>query len=293
MKKMFIILSLLISTLPSFALRIENNNIVDQMGNKISLKKYERVIVIDSAVVEIIYLIGGEENIVAIANTMNGDIWPMEKTNKLSTVGTITKPSIEQILSYEPDLIILNPMIAGFENLLQERKIPYIINNGNNFKEILNNVEIYGKLMGKEDEADRITEEYREKLKILREKLKKNPLNFKGAFLFSTSPMMAFNSKSLPGQVFNLLGIENIADNLPGGRPILSPEYVISQNPDILLGAMSIKKKEDILNSNPFIMKTTAGKKGNIAIVESSKILRPTPRIIDVVEELYEELRGR
>jgi iron complex transport system substrate-binding protein len=68
---------------------------------------------------------------------------------------------------------------------------------------------------------------------------------------------------------------------------------VISQNPDILLGAMSIKKKEDILNSNPFIMKTTAGKKGNIAIVESSKILRPTPRIIDVVEELYEELRGR
>jgi iron complex transport system substrate-binding protein len=135
---MFIILSLLISTLPLFALRIENNNIVDQMGNKISLKKYERVIVIDSAVVEIIYLIGGEENIVAIANTMNGDIWPMEKTNKLSTVGTITKPSIEHVLSYEPDLIILNPMIAGFENLLQERKIPYIINNGNNFKEILN-----------------------------------------------------------------------------------------------------------------------------------------------------------
>jgi iron complex transport system substrate-binding protein len=53
---------------------------------------------------------------------------------------------------------------------------------------------------------------------------------------------------------------------------------------------MGIKGKEDIINSNPFVMETTTGKKGYIAIVESLKILRPTPRIIDTIEELYKKL---
>ncbi len=292
MKIFFVILYSLILSIPLFALKIEGDTVVDTQGNKIELKEYNKIVVIDPAVVEIIYLIGGENKIAAIANTMNKDIWPMKKTRELPGIGTIYKPSIEKIISYEPDLVILNPMISGFGKSLKERGIPYIVNNGNKFEEILDNVQVYGKIVNNQEKADLVAGEYRAKLRKIEGKLAEAPLNYKGAFLFSTSPMMAFNSKSLPGQVFEILGIKNIADNLPGGRPILSSEYIVSQNPDILLGAMGINKKEDILNSNPVIMRTTAGKKGNIAIVESSKILRPTPRIIDVVEELYEELRS-
>lgn len=290
MKKIFVLISILIMSAQAFSLKIEGNNIVDNQGNKIALKKYSKIILIDPAVVETIYMIGGEENIVAIANTMNQDIWPIEETKKIPSVGTLYKPSIEKIISYKPDLVVINPMIADFGRSLKERGITYLINNGNSFEEILDNVKIYGKLTGEEEKSNLVAMEYKEKLEEVKKKLEKNPLGYKGAFLFSTSPMMAFNSKSLPGQVFEILGIENITDNLKGGRPILSPEYLISQNPDILLGAMGIKGKEDILNSSPFVMGTTAGKKGNVAIVESSKILRPTPRIIDTVGELYEEL---
>ena len=276
----------------SFSLKIEGNNVIDNNGNKIMFKEYSKIVLIDPAVVEMFYMIGGEDNIVAIAHTMNQDIWPMEKTKKIPSIGTLYKPSIEKIISYKPDLVIINPMGSDFGNSLKERGIAYLINNGNNFEEILENINIYGKLVGKKKESSLVTIKYKEKLKTLKKKLGENPLGYKGAFLFSSSPMMAFNSKSLPGQVFKVLGIENITDNLKGGRPILSPEYLISQNPDILLGAMGIKGKEDILNSNPFVMSTTAGKKGNIAIVESAKILRPTPRIIDTVGELYEELNS-
>jgi ABC-type Fe3+-hydroxamate transport system substrate-binding protein len=289
-KKIFVLISILILSAQAFALKIEGSNVVDDQGNKIALKEYSKIIVIDPAVVETIYMIGGEENIAAIANTMNQDIWPMEETKKIPSVGTLYKPSIEKIISYKPDLVVINPMISDFGKSLKERGITYLINNGNSFEEILDNVKIYGKLTGKGERSNLVAIEYKEKLEQVKKKLEKNPLGYKGVFLFSSSPMMAFNSKSLPGQVFKILGIENITDNLKGGRPIISPEYLISQNPDILLGAMGIKGKEDILNSNPFVMETTAGKKGNVAIVESSKILRPTPRIIDTVGDLYEEL---
>jgi iron complex transport system substrate-binding protein len=74
-------------------------------------------------------------------------------------------------------------------------------------------------------------------------------------------------------------------------KPIISPEYILEQNPDFLFGAMAITSAEDILNSNPLISETRAGSEGNIYLVPSYKILRPTPRVIDFIEELYEQLR--
>ena len=50
-------------------------------------------------------------------------------------------------------------------------------------------------------------------------------MNLKGAVLYTVSPMMGFNEKSLPGEILDILGVENIADNLIGDKPIISQEF--------------------------------------------------------------------
>lgn len=284
-----LIFTILISNLV-YALKIENDFIIDSRGNKIEKKEYKKVLILDPAAVEAFYLIGGENNIVAIADTAKNPIWPQEKTKDLPKAGTIMKPSVEQVLMYGPDLVILNTMSESFGESLKARKLNFIINEANSFEQILNNLEIYGVITGKEENTDRLIDSYNLKLKMIKEKIAEKPLNIKGGFLFSTSPMMVFSPNSLPGQIFDTLGIENIAKGLPGGRPILSPEFLLAENPDILVGSMALKNKNDILNSNPVVKQTKAGQKGNIMIIESDKILRGTPRVIDALEELYKEL---
>lgn len=284
-----LIFTILISNLV-YALKIENDFIIDSRGNKIAKKEYKKVLILDPAAVEAFYLIGGENNIVAIADTAKNPIWPQEKTKDLPKAGTIMKPSVEQVLMYSPDLVILNTMSESFGESLKARKLNFIINEANSFEQILNNLEIYGVITGKEENTDKLIDSYNQKLKMIKEKIAEKPLNIKGGFLFSTSPMMVFSPNSLPGQIFDTLGIENIAKGLPGGRPILSPEFLLAENPDILVGSMAIKNKNDILNSNPVVKQTKAGQKGNIMIIESDKILRGTPRVIDALEELYKEL---
>lgn len=284
-----LIFTILISNLV-YALKIENDFIIDSRGNKIEKKEYKKVLILDPAAVEAFYLIGGENNIVAIADTAKNPIWPQEKTKNLPKAGTIMKPSVEQVLMYGPDLVILNTMSESFGESLKARKLNFIINEANSFEQILNNLEIYGVITGKEENTDRLIDSYNLKLKMIKEKIAEKPLNIKGGFLFSTSPMIVFSPNSLPGQIFDTLGIENIAKGLPGGRPILSPEFLLAENPDILVGSMAIKNKNDILNSNPVVKQTKAGQKGNIMIIESDKILRGTPRVIDALEELYKEL---
>lgn len=289
MKRVMLIFTILMSNLV-YALKIENGFIIDSRGNKVEEKEYKKVLILDPAAVESFYLIGGEKNIVAIADTAKNPIWPQEKTKTLPKAGTIMKPSIEQVLIYSPDLVILNSMSENFGESLKARKLNFIINEANSFEQILNNLEIYGIVTGQKENADKLVDNYNLKLKTIKEKIAEKPLNIKGGFLFSTSPMMVFSSNSLPGQIFDTLGIENIAKGLPGGRPILSPEFLLAENPDILVGSMAIKNKNDILNSNPVVKQTKAGQKGNIMIIESDKILRGTPRVIDALEELYQEL---
>ena len=55
---------------------------------------------------------------------------------------------------------------------------------------------------------------------------------------------------------------------------------------------MSIKSETDILNSSPAVKQTKAGEKNNLFIVDSSKILRGSPRIFEAVEEFYTELKN-
>lgn len=293
MKKLYIaLMSVFIYSISLAALTIQEDSIVDERGNKIKNKHYNRIVVLDPAVVESLYFIQGEGSIVAIADTAKTPIWPQEKTKSLPKAGNIMKPSIEKVMSFNPDLVILNAMSEGFGESLRNHKINYIVNEGKKIDDILTNLEVFGAIAGKEDNAKIVAKEYREKLSTIKQTISKNPLNLKGGFLFSTSPMMIFSQKSLPGEIFEILGIENISKGLPGSRPIVSSEYLLRENPDILVCSMSIESKEDIIRNNPIIERIKAGQKGNIFIIESDKILRATPRIIDALEELYKELKN-
>ncbi|AVQ31845.1 MULTISPECIES: ABC transporter substrate-binding protein [Fusobacterium] len=289
-KKLMIAALMLISTKEMLALKIENNFVKDNYGNSIEIKEYNKLIVLDPAVVETIYLLNGEEKIVAIGKTAMSKIYPEEKTKDLESVGNISKPSLEKILSYTPDLVILNGMSTKTGETLKSLKIPYLINEAGNIQEILDNINAYGEILGKKEESKKLYEDSAAKLDELKEKIKNKPLGLKGTVLYSVSPMMGFNSKTLPGEVLELLGVENITNSLTGERPIISQEFLLKENPDFLAGAMSIKSVDDIKNSNPAIKEIKAGQKNNIFIVDSNKILRGSPRIFELILEFYDEL---
>lgn len=289
-KKIIVAALMLISSQEMLALKIEGNLIKDNQGNSIEMKEYNKLIILDPAVVETIYLLGGEDKIAAIGKTAMSKIYPEEKTKDLESVGTITRPNLEKILSYTPDLVILNGMSSKTGESLKSLKIPYIINEAGSIEEILNNIKAYGEIVGKKPESEKLYNESVTKVEKLRERIKDKPLKLKGTILYSVSPMMGFNSKTLPGEVLELLGVDNITNDLVGERPIISQEFLLKENPDFLAGAMSIKSAEDIRNSNPAVKEIKAGQKDNIFIVDSNKILRGSPRIFELVEEFYDEL---
>lgn len=285
-KRFFLLLTFCFISIVSYSLEIKNGMVVDKYNNSVELKEYNRIVLADPAGIEILYMLGAEDKIAAIGKTFMSKIQPVEKTNKLPSVGNITKPSIEKILSFSPDLVILNTMSVSTGDSLKKLKIPFIISETEKIDDIFKNLEIYGEFTGKKAEA--IYKDSKKRVDTLKAKLEKEPLNLKGAILYVTTPMLAFNDESLPGEIMKFLGIKNIAGDLKGSRPIISQDLLIRENPDFLAGAMSIKFPDDLKKSA--VLKTTAGKKENLFIVDSSKILRGSPRLFEEMEKFYNEL---
>lgn len=251
--------------------------------------EYKKIVVLDPAVVEMLYLLNAENRIAAVAHSQTTGIWPEDKTKNLADVGTLAKPSLEKIISYSPDLVVLSIHSTGLAKDLESHGIKTVSFPADSFDDIFNNFLEVGKLVGKEKEAQKITAEKKAKLEEIK---KSEPLGKKGAFIYSTSPMMAFGDKSLPGEVLKLYGVENLTDKVSGERPILTPEYIIEENPDFLLVGLGINSVDEIITANPQLKDTNAVKNKNIIKVNSQALLRGSPRIVDETMNLYEEIKN-
>ena len=290
MKKIFSLVFFILFTVSSFAIKIENNQIIDDYGNKIEVKEYKKIIVTDPGVIEILFKIGGEKSIVAIAKTSRSKIHPSDKVDKLVSIGNVSNLNLEKVVEYKPDLIVVSSMMLRNVDAVKKMGYNIIVSNASSLDGILDTISVTGVISGKKEEAEKLRKECLIKLERIEKENSKKTSKLKGAILFSTSPMIAFSEDSIPGDVLKHLGVINIAANVPGERPILSPEYILKENPDFLAGAMSLDSPKQIIEASNVIPKTKAGKNNNIFILDSSVILRSSYRIFDEMEVLKEKL---
>ena len=254
----------------------------DENAKRGENKKYNRIVVLDPATVEMIYMLGAEDKIVGVANLERSKVWPEEKVAKLESVGTFMKPSLEKIITLKPDLVITSALTDDkLNNGLKSNNIESKRIQANSIEEIFTNFLEVAKMLGKENEANKIIAEKKAKL----EEIKKMATgNKKGLFVMSASPLMVFGNDNLPNDIMKLLNIKNIAENQKGRNPIVTPEFIIKENPDMIITLLP--NPSQIVATNPQLKNVNAIKNSKFIVVNSSQILRGSPRTIDQIEEI-------
>ena len=254
----------------------------DENAKKGENKKYNRIVVLDPATVEMIYMLGAEDKIVGVANLERSKVWPEEKVAKLESVGTFIKPSLEKIIALKPDLVITSALTDdNLNNGLKSNNIEAKRIQANSIEEIFTNFMEVAKMLGKENEANKIIAEKRVKLEEIK---KMATINKKGLFVMSASPLMVFGNDNLPNDIMKLLNIKNIAENQKGRNPIVTPEFIIKENPDMIITLLP--NPSQIVATNPQLKNVNAIKNSKFIVVNSSQILRGSPRTIDQIQEI-------
>lgn len=248
-------------------------------------KSPERLVVLDPASIEIIYELGSGDKIVAIATLQQSNIQPIEKTIKLQSVGTFSNPSVEKILSLKPDLVILSSYSLALEPRLKDLGIKSLYLEAWRLEDLFNNVSTLGEILDKKEEAKVLNERLRGEF----EELKKEPINKSAIFLFSSNPLMAFSNNSMIADILRLIGITNLTPDSEIKRPIITKEYIITQNPDMLLLGIQAKSSEQLIAQNPALKSIKAYQNKEIFAYEPiHSLLRISPNITKQIARFKE-----
>ncbi|MCX7719938.1 MAG: ABC transporter substrate-binding protein [Dictyoglomus thermophilum] len=259
----------------------------DDLGRTIAIKKYpERIISLAPSSTEILFAIGAGDKIVGVTDYCN---YPKEALAK-EKVGGFSNPNVEKIISLNPDLIVLYKSFPKeiFNQL--EKNLPntnFIVLDPKTYEDVMKDINLLGKALGKEDEARKV---YNNMLKTWLEiqkktiSIRKSP---KVLFLVWNDPFISVSPSTFLGDLLRKIKAINIVENKEPEYPVLSVEFIVAKNPDIIIiGEMSGISINSILN-HPLLKETNAVKNKRVYTINDDLVFRPGPRLADGLKELF------
>ena len=190
-----------------------------------------RVISLSTTHTEVIQTLGGRDTLVAIDAFSEVD-FPVERIDAY----TVTA---EELAPLNPDVVILAFDFNGIVEGLENQELNYVLlPPAKNFEDVYSQIETIGALVNKESEAFSTTRD----MKIEINRILDNA-NFGNTSVYHeigySYGIYSVNSDSLIGQIYNSLGVINIANNTEdpfgSGYPALTEEQVIESDPEYIV----------------------------------------------------------
>jgi iron complex transport system substrate-binding protein len=278
---LFLVISLGTSTSHSTSLQVK-----DEAGREVTLPfPPKRIVSLAPNITEILFSLGLDEEIVGVSIHCN---FPEKAKNKVR-VGSYISLDFEKITSLKPDLIIATG--AGNTRDMVDRlgKLgfqTYVI-YPKKFEDILQSIAHIGQVVNRGEEARRIIEGMRKRSQRVIELTQDLPRP-KVFIQIGDAPMVTVGKGSFADDLIRLAGGENIAGKEKEVYPRFGMEEILKESPEVII-ISSMNPKGDyqkILQEWSRWKTLPAVKNGRIHLIDSDLLDRPSPRIIDGLEEL-------
>jgi len=283
-KTLLTFLALLIVGLPVAAPAA--HRFVDEVGRPVTVPSVpKRMISLAPNVTEILFALGLDQEIVGVSIHCN---FP-EKAKTRTRVGSYISLDFEKIVSLKPDLILgtgagnTKDMVDRLEKL----GFPTYIIFPRNFEGILTSVRHLGQVVAKEKESLAIVRnmENRQQEIIALTRDARRPRVF---MQIGEAPIVTVGRGSFADDLISLAGGENVAAKEDKMYPRWGMEEVLNRLPEvILISSMNPKGSyEKVVQEWSRWKMIPAVQHGRIHLIDSDLIDRPSPRIIEGLEEM-------
>jgi iron complex transport system substrate-binding protein len=190
------------------------------------------IISLSPTATEMLYAIGAGSQVVAVDEYSN---FPAE-AEALGTKLSGFEPNIEAISSYSPDLVIVSYDPGTLVEQLGTLNIPvFVAGAAMSLENVYEQIEQLGVLTGHSQAAIEVSKTLQTGIEdaVASVKFSDPPLSY---YYELDNTYYSVTSNTFVGQIFNLFGMRNIADNVESGNdyPQLSAEVIVSSDPDFI-----------------------------------------------------------
>jgi iron complex transport system substrate-binding protein len=262
----------------AFPVTIEGTN-----GRVTIDERPERIVSLSPTATEDLFATGAGDQVIAVDELSN---FPAEApVTELSGY----EPNVEAIAGYEPDLVVFatepGDLAASLEGLgitaLQLDAAPTL-------RGAFDQIEQLGLATGHVAEADALVAELRVEVNLLVDGSDPSGLSF---YYELDDTFYSATSKTFIGQLFELLGLENIADPAgkgSGGYPQLSAEYIIEADPDLIFLADTkcCGQSPETVAERPGWDEIAAVTDGGVVALDDDVASRWGPRVVELLSQI-------
>jgi len=280
-KTLVAVLSLAVLCIPATG---DARTYIDHIGREISLTSSPRRIVsLAPGITETLFALGLDTEIAGVTTFCD---YPREAASKRK-IGGLINPSLEEIVSLDPDLVIGTADGNRKEtvNRLERIGLPVYVVNPGSLDEILVMISDMGEITGKTKEANRLVNNLRERIDrvVMRTK---DSLQSGIFFLVGEGAMITAGKDTVIDRLIRAAGGKNIAGDSAIRYPRFTIEEIILKNPDIIIVASARDDASSVKQRWEKWQAIAAVKEGNIHFIDPDLISRPAPRIVDGLETM-------
>jgi len=278
-----ILLSSLIWAPPSHS---SSQQFKDEVGREVIVPfPPKKIVSLAPNITEILFSLGLDQEIVGVSIHCN---FP-EKAKSRVRVGSYISLDFEKIVSLRPDLIIATG--AGNTRDMVERLdrlgFPTYVIFPKNIEDVIRSVGHLSQLVGREKEGVDIIQE----MKRRRERVVELTQGLPRPRVFlqiGEAPVVTVGKNSFADDLIRLAGGKNVAGNEKERYPRFGMEEILKRSPEvILISSMNPGGNYQRVVQEWSRWKTIpAVKNGRIHLIDSDLIDRPSPRIIEGLEEM-------
>ena len=210
--------------------------ITDDRGKSVTLpQKPQRVVVLSTSLLNFADALDG--SLVGRAAIKSEDAALPEKYKDVPDVGPVYRVSLEKVTALEPDVVIGST--DHHEKLaaqLEDSGIPVILLRTKTYDDVKHNLDVMGRVYGKEEQAKAVDEKLDTEIKAITDAVPKQGLRI--AIIHATPSAVSLElPTSIAGGIADLLHLQNIAAAPAGSennRIPYSMESLVEANPDVI-----------------------------------------------------------
>jgi iron complex transport system substrate-binding protein len=263
--------------------------VTDETGRQMTIPpNVRRIVTLAPNLTETIYALGASDRLVGDTNYC--DTPPEAKLKP--HVGGVQNPSLEAIIALHPDLVLATGSInnAQTADTLLKLGIAVYTTYPHTVRDMLDSTRELGDLIGAKAQADSLVAGLRARLDALQARLADKPMAHV-LFLVWLSPPQSIGLHTFIADALRWAGAESVL-NTDQNWPSPSFEEVLRLQPDYIVMTTDHEgATTDLadLRNRPDWKDLMAVKLGRVVTV-SDEIDRPSPGLVDVIEQLAHEL---
>lgn len=277
------------STSPATAASSLYREVTDETGRTVRLpQQIHRIITLSPNLTEIVYALGLQDELVG--NTTYCDYPP--EAQKKTKVGDTLSPSIEEIATLHPDLVLVtkgNRLETVYA--LEKLGIPSYGTDPHSIEEIAASTKRLGEILGAGKAATAVVDDFHHRLADVQQRVASVP-PARVLFVVWTEPLISISKDTFIADALRYAGATSIVDST-APWPRMNLEEVVKLQPDFLVFADSKSGQGphtfEAMADLPGWRLLNAVRNHKIAVV-NEVIDRPAPRIVTAIEDLARQL---